>query len=250
MEEFSVEWNKFQIRNILESTANTNPLIFLHGIKSDVLKYMLDFMYKGNVKVPEKDLSDFMKVAQELKLKGLNFEDVLNTSESDASEEVLSKKAKKDKSKERKKRQRDSNVKSNEKEHIENRNEIVDEGIYMTMKRDNLASNEDESLEPNQRQSKQKKDIKIARYQNSLKDFEIYKKNFKRKQMDDTTTDNKHCEANCCDVYECKECGFTTKFEEILKRHQLRHQLQDLQNSGLNISKENFTLPFSSSFNK
>ena len=80
-------------RNILEITNDANPLIYLHGIQHQVLKYVLEFMYKGKTEVPQKNLSDFIKVAQELKLKGLTFdESMLNTS--DSSNKVDNKKAK------------------------------------------------------------------------------------------------------------------------------------------------------------
>ena len=71
----------------------------------------------------------------------------------------------------------------------------------------------------------------------SLKDFEVYRKFFNKKQMDEIPW-----KTNI--VNECNVCGFATNFEEICKRHQQRHQLMDLQNSGFNLSKENFTLPF------
>jgi len=234
-------------KDILESVDSGSPLIYLHGIQHQELRYVLDFMYKGKAEVPEGNLPEFMKVAQELKLKGL----ILSESECNAAieldkeainEEIQSPCEQLDISNEEEKLEEGSGVEVNATDSKES--EGNDDEIYMDMKRCNYSLNIDEKLET--KISKRKREIKIARYQNSLKDFEVYKKNFnkKQKQMDETGTEVAVCESVCCDQYECNLCAFSTKFEEIFERHQLRHQLTDLQNSGFNISKENFTLPF------
>jgi hypothetical protein len=232
-------------RNILENTDHSSPLIYLHGIQHQVLKYVLDFMYKGKAEVPEKNLPDFMKVAHELKLKGLTFDE--GVSEISDSATKVNKKAKTELTQSWSENQvilngveKDEveNVKEDGEKDAKETEESDDDEIYMNM----IQLKADQELQTIV--SSRKKEIKIARYQNSLKDFETYKKNFNKKQMDETTTENKSCGSICCDKYECDVCGFATKFEEILERHQLRHQLVDLQNSGFNISKENFTLPF------
>jgi len=236
-------------KNILESVDSGSPLIYLHGIQYQELGYVLDFMYKGKAEVPEGNLPEFMKVAQELKLKGL----ILSESESNKCNAAmeLDKKASNEEIQipceqldisNEEKLEEGSGVEVNATDSKES--EGNDDEIYMDMKRCNYSLNIDEKFET--QISKRKREIKIVRYQNSLKDFEVYKKNLnkKQKQMDETGTEAAVCESVCCDQYQCDLCEFSTKFVEIFERHQLRHQLTDLQNSGFNISKENFTLPF------
>ena len=52
--------------------AHPNPLIYLGGIPTRYLKYTLDFMYHGEVNVARDELDKFLKVAETLKIKGLD----------------------------------------------------------------------------------------------------------------------------------------------------------------------------------
>ena len=54
--------------------AHPNPLIYLGGISSRDMKYILDFMYHGEVHVAQEELDKFLEVAETLKIKGLNQE--------------------------------------------------------------------------------------------------------------------------------------------------------------------------------
>ena len=215
-------------RNILESTFNPNSLIFLHGIRSNLLQYIVEFIYNGKVK--ETDLKEFLEVAQGLNLKGLDFD-----------EHIPSTIKASDKGNKKTLYEEIESIQV-ENADVTNWEETLDDSIYMTMKRDNTAMNDPKNGQ--HPQLRQKKEIKIARYQNSLKDFEMYKLNFNRRQLDETTRETLS-ESAYSNKLECEVCGFSTKFEEILKRHELRHELQNLQNSGLDISKDNFILPFS-----
>ena len=61
-------------RNILTKEsmcAHPNPLIYLSGISAQELKYVLDFMYHGEVNVAKYELDKFLEVAETLKIKGL-----------------------------------------------------------------------------------------------------------------------------------------------------------------------------------
>ena len=61
-------------RNILTKEsmcAHPNPLIYLKGISAHDLKYILDFMYHGEVNVAKDELDKFLEVAETLKIKGL-----------------------------------------------------------------------------------------------------------------------------------------------------------------------------------
>ena len=51
--------------------AHPNPLIYLGGISAKNLKYILDFMYHGEVNVARDELDKFLEVAKTLKIKGL-----------------------------------------------------------------------------------------------------------------------------------------------------------------------------------
>ena len=48
-----------------------HPLIYFNGIKAMDLEVVLDFIYFGEVKVYEEDLDRFLRVAEDLQLKGL-----------------------------------------------------------------------------------------------------------------------------------------------------------------------------------
>ena len=51
--------------------AHPNPLIYLKGISAKELKYILDFIYHGEVNVAKVELDKFLEVADTLKIKGL-----------------------------------------------------------------------------------------------------------------------------------------------------------------------------------
>ena len=59
-------------RNILlRNTRHHHPLLFLKGVRHRDLVSLLDFMYRGQVNIAQEDLSTFLSVAEELKVKGL-----------------------------------------------------------------------------------------------------------------------------------------------------------------------------------
>ncbi len=58
-------------RRVLAKNPHANPLIYLKGIDYDNLTAILNFMYHGEVNVSQEDLSGFLKVAEELAVKGL-----------------------------------------------------------------------------------------------------------------------------------------------------------------------------------
>eukprot|EP00091_Calanus_sinicus_P011892 TRINITY_DN26820_c0_g1_i1.p1 TRINITY_DN26820_c0_g1~~TRINITY_DN26820_c0_g1_i1.p1 ORF type:complete len:217 (-),score=54.91 TRINITY_DN26820_c0_g1_i1:64-714(-) len=53
-------------------TNHSHPWIYLKGITSLELKAVVDFMYQGEVNVPQDNLSQFLATAEELKVKGLS----------------------------------------------------------------------------------------------------------------------------------------------------------------------------------
>lgn len=58
-------------RKILSRNPHQNPLIYLKGVDYENLMAVLNFMYQGEVNVAQEDLSAFLKVAEELAVKGL-----------------------------------------------------------------------------------------------------------------------------------------------------------------------------------
>ena len=61
-------WNIFNRESI---SAHPNPLIYLAGVSAVNMKFMLDFMYHGEVYVPQDEVDKFLEVAGTLKIKGL-----------------------------------------------------------------------------------------------------------------------------------------------------------------------------------
>ena len=53
---------------ILKMSSHSHPMIYLKGFKSSDVLNILNFIYKGQVQIPTKDLNDFVGKAQELKL--------------------------------------------------------------------------------------------------------------------------------------------------------------------------------------
>ena len=56
---------------MLSSFKNRHPLIFMRGVKSEVLNAVVDFLYRGEANVFQENLDSFLAMAEELKLKGL-----------------------------------------------------------------------------------------------------------------------------------------------------------------------------------
>lgn len=59
-------------RQILSHNSHKNPFLYLKGIKQRELLNILQFMYKGEVNVPQECLNDFLAVAEDLSVKGLS----------------------------------------------------------------------------------------------------------------------------------------------------------------------------------
>ena len=56
---------------ILKKNPHPHPLLYLKDIKFENMEALLEFMYQGEVKVPQDELGPFLAVAEELKVKGL-----------------------------------------------------------------------------------------------------------------------------------------------------------------------------------
>jgi len=58
-------------RNILQRHPQQHTLLYLKGVKYSDLQAVITFMYHGEVNVAQEDLSSFLAVAADLKIKGL-----------------------------------------------------------------------------------------------------------------------------------------------------------------------------------
>ena len=63
--------SSYFFRDLLRQNPHPNPLLYMRGIKDDQMSSLVDFMYHGETNVAQDDLEDFLKVAQELQIKGL-----------------------------------------------------------------------------------------------------------------------------------------------------------------------------------
>ena len=58
-------------RNLLTNQNHPHPLIYMRGMNSDDLNAVMDFLYYGEAKIDQENLANFLHIAEELKLKGL-----------------------------------------------------------------------------------------------------------------------------------------------------------------------------------
>merc|ERR1719300_955222 len=58
-------------KELLKKTSHPSPLLYLGGLSSKFLNYILDYIYEGEVEVLQDDVDFFLKYAQKYKIKGL-----------------------------------------------------------------------------------------------------------------------------------------------------------------------------------
>ena len=80
-------------RNILRANPHPHPLLYLRGVRHKELLSILSFMYKGQVNIAQEELSTFLSVAEDLKIKGLTQSHADTGPRQDKSEKVSSAKA-------------------------------------------------------------------------------------------------------------------------------------------------------------
>ena len=56
----------------LKTHPNPQPLIYMRGVKSSDLTAVVDFIYQGEANIFQEQLENFLALAEELELKGLN----------------------------------------------------------------------------------------------------------------------------------------------------------------------------------
>ena len=62
-------------KNILKKATHANPLLYINGVKSKELKFILDYIYNGKVEMYQEDIDDFINAAQKLRVEGLDIKD-------------------------------------------------------------------------------------------------------------------------------------------------------------------------------
>ena len=67
--------------NLLKRNKHPHPLIFMRGVKEEVLLAIVDFLYNGEANVFQENLDSFLAVAEDLRLKGLTGPAEGNTSQ-------------------------------------------------------------------------------------------------------------------------------------------------------------------------
>ena len=58
-------------QNLLKKNKHPHPLIFMKGVKHEILLAVVDFLYLGEANVFQESLDSFLEIAEELRLKGL-----------------------------------------------------------------------------------------------------------------------------------------------------------------------------------
>ena len=58
-------------QNLLKRNKHPHPLIYMKGMKYEILLSLVDFLYLGEANVSQESLDSFLEIAEELKLKGL-----------------------------------------------------------------------------------------------------------------------------------------------------------------------------------
>ena len=58
-------------KSILKKNPHSHPLLYLSGVDSTSLGFVLDYIYQGEVQIYQNELDNFLEVAQRLKIEGL-----------------------------------------------------------------------------------------------------------------------------------------------------------------------------------
>ena len=58
-------------KSVLTKNHHSHPLIYLHGISSTNLNFILDYIYQGEVQIYQEQIDPFLEAAQKLEIDGL-----------------------------------------------------------------------------------------------------------------------------------------------------------------------------------
>ena len=59
-------------KSLLKTNKHPHPLLYLKGVKYEEIQLLLNFMYHGEVSIPQAQLSSFLALAEDLQIKGLS----------------------------------------------------------------------------------------------------------------------------------------------------------------------------------
>ena len=59
------------LKDILDQHLSKNPVIYFKGVKYKHLENMMNYIYKGEVTVAKEDFEKFLKISEDLKIRGL-----------------------------------------------------------------------------------------------------------------------------------------------------------------------------------
>ena len=76
-------------QKLLGKNKHPHPLVYMKGIEFDHLLAILDFLYRGEANVLEKNLDSFLAIAEDLQLRGLMGKSDEKVEDRDAAEELL-----------------------------------------------------------------------------------------------------------------------------------------------------------------
>ena len=60
------------LKAMIRSSQHSHPLLYFFGVKSRNMSSIVDFIYKGQVRVYQDDLTDFLNLAEMLKIEGVS----------------------------------------------------------------------------------------------------------------------------------------------------------------------------------
>ena len=66
-------------RNVLKFQKVNYPLLYIRGVTNNVLAGVVEFMYKGEITIEENNLDSFLKLSEDLKLRGLSENDKIDS---------------------------------------------------------------------------------------------------------------------------------------------------------------------------
>jgi len=61
-------------QRVLERSTHPNPMLYLKGVEKRLFSHLLEFIYLGEVSLPDADFDKFLQMARDLKIKGLLME--------------------------------------------------------------------------------------------------------------------------------------------------------------------------------
>jgi len=207
--------------SILGQTPTSSlPLVYMRGVRGEEVEALLDYLYHGQVDIPQEGLESFLALATDLSIKGLTEAGGANTSRQQENIEVpeVSK---------------------------QNRNKQKEKQVIAKMEEENNTDESEISGEVYETKEELSSSVALANYETSLTktdEFSTIEEQIlvmiekadigwrcKMCNKVDTTKNSKfnlkrhvegvHMEGGC---HPCEQCGVTLKTRDSLKKHMAR----------------------------